>query len=126
MTTSGQDEAVDEIARRYGETLRAWRAAAARNLDGAERANRLFDEQRKDLLRLRVDDRGRATIESLMIDPDAGVRLMAASEVLLWDPEPARVVLQRLAADDAAPWQHSFSAKMTLKEFDAGRLKSDW
>jgi hypothetical protein len=51
---------------------------------------------------------------------------MAASEVLLWDPELARQVLQRLEEDPSAPWQHSFSAKTTLKEFDAGRLKFDW
>ncbi len=118
-------EELDGIARRYVETLRAWSSAASENA-GAARANKLFDKQRKDLVRLRVEERRRAHIEALMGDPDPGVRLMAASEVLLWDPEPARQVLQRLDDDRSAPWQHSFSAKITLREFDAGRLKFDW
>jgi hypothetical protein len=76
---------LDDIARRYEEALRVSSSAVVAN-DGAARANRLFDKQRKDLLRLRVREEGQARIEAFMADADPGVRLMAASEVLLWDP----------------------------------------
>ena len=96
------------------------------DVDGAERANKLFDQQREDLVRLRVEEAGRSRIEALLHDADPGVRLMAASEALLWAPKPAREVLRRLDENQDTPWQHSISAKTTLKEFDAGRLKFDW
>jgi hypothetical protein len=51
---------------------------------------------------------------------------MAASEALLWNETEARPVLASLANDDSAPFEHSFSAEMTLREFDAGRLSFDY
>ena len=119
-----EDGALAELGRRYETTLRAWSRASV--LDDVEEANRLFDELRVCLKVLRDDERGRGMIERLMEDHDAGVRLMAASEALLWNATTARPVLGELAVGQSVAWQHSFTAEMTLREFDAGRLKFDW
>jgi hypothetical protein len=63
------DDELDDVARRYEETLRAWSTAVSEGLGNPARANKLFDKQRKDLVRLRVEQRGRLRIEALRAMP---------------------------------------------------------
>jgi hypothetical protein len=54
----------------------------------------------------------------------ATVRLWAASHALFWDEQRARAELEREASTDDN--LSSFEAKITLREFDAGRLNTSW
>jgi hypothetical protein len=124
----GDDESVKAVGARWEATLRRWSKAAAGMTSeaDAQSANTLFDAQRVDVRRLRDHEAGRVFIERLMDDADAGVRLGAAAEVLQWRPDAARRALLAVAADESAPVEHRFSAEMTVREFDAGRLSFDY
>lgn len=121
-----RDAPLEEVFARYEQTAREWSAESSESRDvKMRRANRLFDENRLYLHRLREDERGRALIESLLDDDDPGVRLKAAGHTLEWSPDAARQVLVEVAAMEGL-WPHRFDAEMTLREFDAGRLRFDY
>ena len=54
----------------------------------------------------------------------ATVRQWAASRALFWDEQRVRAELEREASTDDN--LSSFEAKITLREFDAGRLNTSW
>ena len=54
-------------------------------------------------------------------DDEPGVRAWAAAQVLFWNEPDARRVLECLSSSDTFPF--NFNADMTLREFDAGRLR---
>ena len=56
----------------------------------------------------------------LLDDPDPAVQLWSASHALEFSPAEGEVVLERLVSKGGLP---GFDAKMTLKEWRAGRLR---
>lgn len=88
--------------------------------------NRLVDRlqsARKDLASSAV---GRAVISDLVTDSRATVRLWAAGHALFWDEARARAVLEEMSQNARQYGLHATSARMTLREFDAGRLDPNW
>lgn len=65
-------------------------------------------------------DHGVASLKYLLNDSDAGVRLWASYYLLPVDPILARGALYDLSSESGLV---AFSAKMTLREWDAGHLK---
>lgn len=72
---------------------------------------------------LREIEEGRQAILELTKDASPYVRGWAAAHSLAWSPTVAHATLQALAESDGL---YAFTAKMTLKEFDAGRLSFDY
>ena len=90
----------------------------------SDRWNRLVNQMQQLHLQLRATPEGRAGISALIDDDCVTVREWSATNTLEWEPERARAALEALAAD--LDGHASFNAKMTLREFDAGRLRTDW
>lgn len=67
---------------------------------------------------------GRAAISGYLSDENVTVRQWSAGFALAWDLVLARAELERPAADDRN--LVGFEAKMTLREYDAGRLNLTW
>ena len=108
------------------ELIRRYYVSAATNTDphaSPTEANRAHDEIHEAYRLLRRTSEGREAISRLMDDANPGVRLWAAAHSLFWKPECARAVLEGLAAEGGLL---AFTAEMTLREFDAGRLTFDF
>jgi hypothetical protein len=92
---------------------------------GATRWNRLLKKMQRIHLELRATHTGRRGISDLIEDDCITVRLWSATHALEWDRTRARAELERLAggSDDNL---YAFDAQMTLREFDAGSLRTDW
>lgn len=88
-----------------------------------KKANRLFDAAHRIAKELRGSQEGRKAMLTLLNDPDASVRLGAATEALPVDPETALRVIDQIASSEGA---HSFEAEMVAQEWRAGRLNLDW
>jgi len=71
---------------------------------------------------LRETQAGRECLAGLMADPEPAVRVWAAAHSLKWSPDAARRALEELR-DSEGPF--SFTAEMTLEQFDRGRLTFD-
>jgi hypothetical protein len=71
--------------------------------------------------RLSTTPGGRRHVEAFLDDDEPGVRAWAAAQVLFWNEPDARRVLEQLSSSDTFPF--NFNADMTLREFDAGRLR---
>ncbi|WP_328994986.1 DUF2019 domain-containing protein [Kribbella sp. NBC_01245] len=104
----------------YEQSAREWDALVGVD---AERANVVFDRLHVLAKEMRESADGRAALVGLMAHESAGVRLLAATECLVWDPVRARAVL---AAIEDAGGLHGVSAKYTLQSFEAGTLDLDW
>lgn len=70
---------------------------------------------------VRRGDRGNLALESLLEDDSVHVRLCAGAQLLFLGFTGARAALERIAAGHGLP---ATSARMTLEQFDAGRLGS--
>jgi hypothetical protein len=103
----------------YKATATAWDLAQR---DSA-RANPLFDRLYQLAAELRLTRTGRLGVTALKTDPNAGVRLMAATHSLVWAPAQGIDTLEQLARGSGL---HAVSAEYTLKEFRAGTLRTDW
>jgi hypothetical protein len=113
---------VPELAERCLATLREWsRLQSDVGRRATRKANRLADAQRLYLQTLATTADGRRHIDSFLDDDDPGVRAWAAAHALFWNEPKARRVLERLEASDTFP--DNFNAEMTLRQFDAGRLR---
>ena len=111
-----------ELASECLVALREWSDLQVRTTRRTtRRANRLADEQRVYLNALVASAEGGRHVDQLLEDPTPGVREWAAARALFWNEPRARQVLEELAA--SADFPFNFSAEMTLREFDAGRLK---
>jgi phage-related protein len=111
-----------QLAERCLSALREWSGLQADvGRRATRRANRLADEQRAYLQALAATAEGRRHVESFLDDAEAGVREWAAAHALFWNEPKARRVLERLCSSDTFPY--NFNAEMTLREFDAGRLR---
>lgn len=67
-------------------------------------------------------DRGKKALSELLDHPDESVTVWAATHLLPLSEKPACLVLERVASGPANLVQ--FGAKMVLKEWSAGRLRS--
>lgn len=117
-----------------GRTLAEWRDQYRRELveidsvrladdPGARRHNRHVNRMQQAHLVLRETGEGRAAISALIDDPVPTVAVWAATQALFWDEARARARLEGFVeANDL----HAFESQITLREFDAGRLKTDW
>ena len=99
------------------------RCAAATGGVNAVEANRAHDEMHRAYKVLRSTDAGRQAILTLIRDPSPNVRCWAAAHSLAWAEFEARQALEELVASDG---RCAFTARMTLREFDAGRLSSEY
>lgn len=72
---------------------------------------------------LRETEAGREAIIALMNDAEPSVRCWAAAHALQWRADLARRALEGLR-DSQGPY--SFTAEMTLEEYDKGRLTFDY
>ena len=90
---------------------------------GAKHWNRCVHRVQRAQLGLRETDEGRNAISMLIEDPVPTVALWAASHALFWSEPRARRHLESVATHGGAG---SLEAKMTLREFDAGRLNHGW
>lgn len=90
-------------------------------LESARSRNRAFDELVEAAFEIGEDeDKGRSTFAALLDHENHSV-VHSAAWRLLWLDEPmARASLERVSRD--GPPLVGFSAEMTLKEWDAGRL----
>lgn len=105
---------VQDDVQAFRETVAEWGPLVLRN---ARRANRLFDRYRTLARRLQSTREGRKALSRLTDDPNPYVRLIAGGRCLAWDPDRGRRTLELL---DASGGPGSFSARMTLEEFDKG------
>ena len=74
-------------------------------------------------LALRQTVEGRSVISGFIDDPVPTVAFWAATQALFWDEPRARA---RLASFVDGQDVHAFEAEVTLREFDAGWLNTDW
>ena len=98
---------------------------AAENTGGADvvAGNQSNDEMHEAYKLLRSTPQGRQAIQDLITDANPRVRCWAASHTLFWAPDAGRAALESLVQADGPS---AFDAKMTLREFDAGRLSFDY
>ena len=95
-------------------------------IGGKPRAwNRLVNRMQSVHLLLRETPEGRQGITELALhDSNQTVRSCSAANALAWDAALVRPILEAEAADTKS--LAGFEAKMTLREFDAGRLNTAW
>lgn len=86
-------------------------------------ANKAYDRGIEALAEFRkLPDRGERILLWLLHHPNDWVKLNAATDLLLLNEAAARPVLEHLAAGPA--FHVDLSAENTLREWDAGRLRS--
>jgi hypothetical protein len=104
--------------------VKTFRTAAIAKGDFADppRDGELFARMRASVDALReLGDLGKAAFRALLCDSSPHVRCWAAADLLTRGDPDARRVLQELSA---LPGLLGFSASTTLREFDAGNLRS--
>ncbi len=108
----------------YRATLLRMHAGRVETGGDPESWNLLVNQMQELHLRLRETPEGRQAITNLIDDENETVRGWSATNALAWEPERAKRALEALAAETAG--MTSFSAQVTLREFEKGRLKTDW
>ncbi len=112
------DDMITILTKRYRQG-----AIGTSDISNPEKANR-YQSQMHDCYKiLRETDAGHDAIIALMDDVEPSVRCWAAAHSLKWKPECACKVLRALR-DSGGPY--SFTAEMTLKEFEKGKLNFDY
>jgi hypothetical protein len=114
---------VPELIAAYRDALVAMDGIRLEPDTGARRWNRHVHQVQRAQLELRKTHEGRAAITALIDDPVPTVAHWAASHALFWSEVEAQ---HRLETERRAGGIGSFEAEMTLREFDAGRLRPDW
>jgi hypothetical protein len=114
---------VEDWARVSGDELTAMDEISLDEKGGSRRWNRHVDRMQRAQLVLRATEAGRAAITRVIDNPIHTVAQWSAAHALFWAPEKARRFLE---AETTAPGLDGFNAQMTLREFDAGRLRTDW
>lgn len=118
-----RERTVEEWLQRYREELVAMDSVSLRHDNRASNWNRHVDRNQQAQLHLRMSEGGRAGISALISDPVRTVAHWAAAHALFWDEDRARAHLEAEVASGGAG---GLEARMTLREFDAGRLRMDW
>lgn|GEM_PF-1839723 len=117
------DTSTDAKLAAFSSTLGSMAASTLDKGGDPEHWNRLVNELQRLQLDLRTTEEGRAGISRMMNSEDPTVRCWSATFALFWDEAEAREVLLR---EVAAKGVEGFEAKITLREFDAGRLTMTW
>jgi hypothetical protein len=117
------DEEPDDLAKRYRAVLVVMDDARPDAGGQPEAWNQLVDEVQRLHLQLAATSVGRDRITAMIDDEVAMVRLWSATNALAWDPGKARPVLEDTANGSGVD---ALAASTTLREFDAGRLRTDW
>ncbi len=115
---------IEKLLRDYHRTLLQMHEARVERGGDPKVWNRLVNNLQALHLQLRASTQGRRGISLSLQDENPTVRAWSAGFALFWDPVPARQELERLAANEAS--MEGFEAKITLQEFDAGRLNVTW
>jgi hypothetical protein len=120
----GDQTSVVELLHAYREVLLKMHERRVETGAAPRGWNRLVDRLQELQLVLRDSEAGRAGITALVADSNATVRQWAAAHALFWDEPIARAELEAVAT--GARGLDRLTAEMTLREFDAGRLRMDW
>ena len=115
---------IEAVLADYHRTLLAMHEGRVETGGDPKQWNRLVNHLQGLQLQLRASPEGRSGISSFLTDDNITVRAWSAGFALFWDPIPARVELEELASDQRS--MAGFEAKLTLREFDAGRLDMTW
>lgn len=110
---------MQDVGAAYEQSLRRW--ASFQRPGDARAANVEFDIGEELILALADDESGRATVNALVGDADAWVRLRAASHALLWSSTAAIAELEALT--EAGPSLTRTTADYTLRAFRSGALR---
>ncbi|MCX6395333.1 MAG: hypothetical protein NTV23_02480 [Propionibacteriales bacterium] len=85
--------------------------------------NRLVDRMQWFQLTLASTPEGRAAVTRMIDDPCPTVREWSTTNALAWDPAIALPALRRQIEADGP---RTFTAKVVLHEYEAGRLNTSW
>ena len=119
----GQEGFVADLLKDYCDALEAMDECDRQSAEGTRRWNALVDQMQALQLQLRQSAEGRDGITALIYHPSLTVRLWSATHALAWAPGQARSELEREVVSGGVG---AFEAKVTLREFDAGRLDTTW
>lgn len=115
-----EPQEIECVLAEYTAKAEEWSSLVLRH---AAKANPLFDRLHDLAKSHRSNQLWRVGLEHLTRSQVPGVRLLAATECLTWNPTLAAQVLTELA--DTATL-HAVTAKYTLIEFRNGNLNLDW
>lgn len=118
-----QHQSVEDVLRNYRDTLLAMHECRAQSQGDTRRWNVLVDRMQTAHLALRKSIEGRDGITALISHDCLTVRQWSATNALAWAPLEGRFELEREVNDGGVG---SLEAKVTLQEFDAGRLNTVW
>lgn len=112
-------------AAEYRSTLADWGKSRESMVSKAEvrRANRLHDKQAELARKLAATDEGRVAILALLDDPNAWVRLTAATRSLEWSAGTAERVLVQLKSQNDLPSRLTSNAEIVLDLWRDGELR---
>lgn len=98
----------------------------ARNANDADAANAAFDRVTRAAkqIRLKCSDGGKKLFSSLLYHDAQHVASIAAFHLIPLDPSNAREALELIA--NGRPGQAKAAARITLKEWEKGRLDVNW
>lgn len=109
----------EQILDRYRELAVQW----SRLRDDPKKANRVFKRHHAYYKEIRGVPEGQRALRVLLNDPEAAVRLLAATHLLPLAANEAEPVLTELERGGDI---YALDAKYTLMNFRAGRLDLDW
>jgi hypothetical protein len=115
---------VGDLAKGYRDALLAMHACRVEAGGDPRRWNQLVNDMQRLQLSLSATPDGRQAITALIEDECLTVRQWSATNALAWSPVQARAELEREASDEQGT--AAFEARVTLREFDAGRLDTSW
>jgi hypothetical protein len=118
----GESAEPEDYEAEYEAALREWAALTDAGAAAAD-TNRQADRRQRAYLRIRLTPSGRAVVSRLADDPNPRIRGWAATDMLAWDSERGSAILARVRDLGGAG---SFEAKVTLMEYDGGKLRLDW
>lgn len=119
-----EDDVVSALLAQYRDVLIEMDTERVHSGGQPEAWNLLLNRMQELHLRLRESQAGRDGITELIHDDNLTVRAWSAVNALAWAPEIARAELQRQV--ERGEGFVAFEAKITLREFDAGRLNTHW
>lgn len=123
QTVNQPAEGIGELVARYRATLIEMHEHRVEAGGKPRTWNRLVDRMQVVHLELRTTQSGRDAITALINDVNPTVRSWSAVNALAWAPAVARAELEREADADGLL---GFGARVSLREFDAGRLDTAW
>ena len=98
-------------------------AVGTADISDPKKANKCQGQMHACYKILRETEAGRESVVALMSDVEPSVRCWAAAHSLQWKPDLARRVLEALRNSQGP---YSFTAEMTLDQYDKGCLTFDY